>query len=307
MSKLVGESSLYVSRAVVSTGNWVIQNRGGFSYLAGFAMVPSQFMGTGELQINKLIENQPTLYERFTIAVDEETTVRGLICFPQGWNRADTSRCVIYHNPNGCIISSYFNDLTGEFQWTPAQISQLRHCPIILYDYRGCGLSQAENYTGSMGFKPTYQTIQQDGITVTLKFAKEYHVMEVWGSSLGGGVATISLDYILTHHPELNTQHFSLYNHDSFSTTPRVVWPKWPKTANCCEYLLGGYLDAETPMKRLIKAGIQITILCHTKDPVIPRGARMAECLPQVHNVNYMISPLIGHANLSSDLIQMLN
>ncbi len=68
-------------------------------------------------------------------------------------------------------------------------------------------------------------------------------------------------------------------------------------------------LDAATPMQRLIKRGIAITVLCHEKDPIIPKGARMAEYvakLPKASNVSMIYSKEQGHANLSQDMLLAL-
>jgi hypothetical protein len=49
--------------------------------------------------------------------------------------------------------------------------------------------------------------------------------------------------------------------------------------------------------------------LCHTNDPVIPAGARMAEFaakMLQHKNLSLIYSPRYGHADLSSDLVKQL-
>src|SRR5690606_39967157 len=51
--------------------------------------------------------------------------------------------------------------------------------------------------------------------------------VDVAGSSLGGGVATVSLSSYLEKVPDLASR-VSLLNHDSFSTTAQVVFPnRW--------------------------------------------------------------------------------
>lgn len=62
-------------------------------------------------------------------------------------------------------------------------------------------------------------------------------------------------------------------------------------------------------MKNLIDRGVKVTVLCHTKDPVIPFGARMGDfvrTLPKKANATVFTSPHDGHANLSSDMIDVL-
>ena len=130
----------------------------------------------------------------------------------------------------------------------------------------------------------------------------------MWGSSLGGGVATISLERHLSKVPE-DSKRVSITNHDSFTTTPRVVFPSAPNFADVAGWVVGGNLDAQTPMTSLIERGVKVTVLCHNQNPVIPQGARMAEYATHLKykpNVSLIYSEKYGHANLSSDMIHQL-
>lgn len=295
----------------VSAVNWVIENRGGFAHLAGLVMVPSQFLGPKAAMANQVIaeaaRSDNFTIERFTLPVkDTDTSVEGIIYYPRGWDRTDRSRCVLYHNPNGITASGYFDD--GRLIWTPAEILKLAQCPILMYDYRGTGLSSENTCMSSLAFKPTYETVAVDGQTALGYALNRFRTVSVVGSSLGGGVATVSLERHLKANPG-DAERVCLTNHDSFSTTPKVVMPEWPRTADWAGWALGGLLDAETPMKSLVERGIPIKVLCHDQDPVIPRGARMAEfveTLPRQWNVFVIHSPERGHANLSSDMVRRL-
>jgi|GEM_PF-2128566 len=295
----------------VRTVNWVIENRGGFAFLTGLVMVPSQFLGPKATMANQVIadvaESENVKIERFSLPVKgTDTLIEGVIYYPRGWNPSDRSRCVLYHNPNGITVSGYFKD--GYLAWTPAEILKLAKCPILMYDYRGTGLSSENTCMSSLAFRPTYETVAVDG-QMTLGYALgRFQSVSVVGSSLGGGVATVSLERHLKANPD-DARRVSLTNHDSFSTTPKVVVPGWPRAANWAGWALGGLLDAETSMKSLIRREIPITVLCHDQDPVIPRGARMAEfieTLPRKWNVSVIHSPEYGHANLSQDMIRKL-
>jgi hypothetical protein len=295
----------------VRTVNWVIENRGGFAWLTGLVMVPSQFLGAKAARANQVIagvaQSKDFQLETFSLPVkDSGTSVEGIIYYPQGWDHSDSSRCVLYHNPNGITASGYFEK--GQLTWTPAEILKLAKCPILMYDYRGTGLSSENTCMSSLAFRPTYETVVVDGQT-TLGYALEnFQSVSVVGSSLGGGVATVSLERHLKANPD-DVRRVTLTNHDSFSTTPKVVMPRWPRTANWAGWALGGLLDAETSMKSLIGRGIPITVLCHDRDPVIPRGARMAEFIetqPRKRNVSVIHSPEYGHANLSQDMVRKL-
>ena len=73
--------------------------------------------------------------------------------------------------------------------------------------------------------------------------------------------------------------------------------------------MLGANLDAMAPMKNMINRGIKVTVLYHTKDPVIPFGARMGDfiqTLPENANISVLSSPQYGHANLSPDMVDFL-
>jgi pimeloyl-ACP methyl ester carboxylesterase len=307
-------TSAFLSSSIqssVRTVNWVIENRGGFAWLTGLVMVPSQFLGPKAAGAKQVIadvaESNNFQIGRFSLPVkDTDTSIEGVIYYPRGWNQSDRSRCVLYHNPNGITASGYFED--GHLAWTPAEILKLAKCPILMYDYRGTGLSSENICMSSLAFRPTYETVVVDGQTALDYALKNFRSVSVVGSSLGGGVATVSLERHLKAHPE-DAKRVRLTNHDSFSTTPKVVMPGWPRTANWAGWLLGGLLDAETSMKSLIGREIPITVLCHDQDPVIPQGARMAEfieTLPRNRNVSVIHSPEYGHANLSQDMASKL-
>ena len=307
-------STLFTSsmEASAQSVNWLTVSRGGLAKLVGLAMVPSQFLGP-DLESSKLIiqhacqmkHNGECTVE--TIQLEHGTGfLNGVICYPLGWNRNDTSRCVVYHNPNGITVPQFFED--GVLSWTPGEILSLKKCPVILYDYRGTGLNQGEYSSSSSQFRPTYESIVVDGLTVLDYAFKKFENVDVWGSSLGGGVATASLERHLSKNPN-NAKRVSITNHDSFSTTPRVVLPGYPRVANGLGWLLGGNLDAQTPMESLIERGVKVTVLCHQQDPVIPAGARMAEIVSDFknrENVSLIYSQQYGHANLSYDMLQKL-
>lgn len=296
-------SSLHTS---VESVNWIIVNRGGFAFLTGLAMVPSQFLGPNAERSHEIIAEaeRNTLFKIDRVALPiKDTSVKGIIYYPSGWNGTDHSRCVLYHNPNGITVSGYFEE--GQLSWTPAEFLKIEKCPILMYDYRGTGLSSDNTCMTSLAFQPTYESVVVDG-EAALKYAlKEFGSVCVIGSSLGGGVATVSLDRHLKAHPA-DGNRVRLVNHDSFTTTSRVVIPGQPHFADWIGWLFGGFLDAETSMRSLVNRQIPITVLCHRQDPVIPEGARMAEfieTLPHILNVSVIYSQGYGHGNLSPDMI----
>lgn len=298
-------AKLYIACTEVS--NWFIENRGGFAYVSGLIMVPSQFLGLKAGESLEIIKNVKEEIEIFNLPVNNgDTYVDGIIFYPNGWDKNDSSRCVLYHNPNGITVAGYFKK--GSIFWTPAEILKLYNCPIIMYDYRGTGLSSDNECSSSLAFRPTYESVVVDGETVLKHTLDKFDFVTVIGSSLGGGVATVSLERHLEKFPS-NSSKVVLINHDSFSTTPRVAMPTHPIIADWTGWALGGLLDAETSMKKLIARNILIMIIWHRRDPVIPPGARMAEyveSLPQKRNVTIICSPQYGHANLSEDMVSAI-
>lgn len=87
--------------------------------------------------------------------------------------------------------------------------------------------------------------------------------------------------------------------------------PHFPGTADTIGWLIGANLDAETPMKKIIERNIAVTVLCHERDPVIPKGARMAEFVEpfsKKDNVTLIRSEFgWEHAQLSQEMIDQLS
>lgn len=291
------------------TVNWMIENRGGLAKIAGLAIVPAQYIANDHLSSNKIINNHLNVglrngyIEKISIPMGDGS-IEGIICYPKNWKKEDNNRCILYHNPNGVATAGFFQN--GNLSWTPGKIFETRNCPIILYDYRGVGLNQDVT---THSFHATYESIVADGQAALNYALTKFDNIEVMGSSLGGGVATTSLDRHLAKNPLNTNRIIQLINHDSFTTTPRVIFPNNPRIADCLGYVVGANLDARTPMENLINRGVKVTVLCHTKDPVIPFGARMGDfvqTLPKKTNATVFASPHYGHANLSSDMIDIL-
>jgi len=298
-------------KASADNVNWLVENRGGFAWLTGLLLIPSQFLGPNAESSNEKIaqvaQRGTFKIRKFSLPVaGSSASVKGVVYYPKGWDPSDRSRCVVYHNPNGVTVSQFFEK--GRLSWTPQEIMKWAQCPIVLYDYRGTGLSSEDHSFGSFAFRPTYESIVVDGEAVLRYAFKQSQSVKVFGSSLGGGVATVSLERHIEAHP-VDARRASLFNHDSFSTTAKVVMPNWPVAADWLGWAVGGLVDAETSMKNLVEKEIPITVLCHEQDPVIPRGARMAdwiESMPWKRSVSLIYSPRYGHADLSQDMVLKL-
>jgi hypothetical protein len=305
--------------ATVGSICWLIANRGGFAYLSGMALVPSQHM-CPNAEVSRKVIDSVSESDQFTIEkieipdqfIGSQQTLKGVIYYPKGWNKEDKSRCILYHNPNGAVIANYFDK---DLEWTPGELVKLAKCPIIMYDYQGTGLSSESTMLCGLKFKPTHHTIIRDGGSALNYALEKFQNVTIVGSSLGGSVATISLDnhfrfMKICPLSSLNARgRVQLINHDSFTNTSSIVAPKHPKIASWIVWAAGAHIDVTDSMKRLIARGIPITVLCHRNDPVVPAGARMAEMVESLSpapNVTVINSPFRGHANLSSDMLQNL-
>ncbi len=296
---------------------WLIENRGGLSFLSSCYLVPSHHLcpcaRKSEKIINEASRTDRFTIERFELLVEESGTIlKGVIYYPKDWNRDDRSHCILYNNSNGSTLSYYF--LKGDLGWTPGEFLKLTHCPIIMYDYSGTGLSSENRTACIFKFRPTYRSIMEDGITA-LRFALEkFKTTTIIGSSLGGAVAATALAELLkTNHPA-DSPYFTrgrvqFISLDSFTATSSVMQPNCPIISSWIYWVIGGYVDAVAPMKMIIDQGVPITVLCHLNDPTIPAGARMAdliETLPHAQNVSVIYSQEAIHAYLTQDMQQRL-
>ncbi len=141
-----------------------------------------------------------------------------------------------------------------------------------------------------------------------LKTALEkFQHVKIAGSSLGGAVATISLYNILHKQSHDDYDEYEktksridwLFNHDSFTTTTKVAFPSLGMIGNLVITIIGAHLDAETAMKKLIENyRIYVKVYCTLKDPVIPKEARMLNCVNCLNGeMDIITSDYYGHAS----------
>jgi len=313
----VAASSSFVSSSLESSSqsvNWMIVNRGGFAKLTGLMMVPSQFLGPDLEGSQQIIDDACQNSQQYgltvkTIDIKEKSGVlKAVICYPQGWDLSNRSRCTLFHNPNGIVTAEFFEE--GRLSLTAGDVLNLKKCPIILYDYRGTGLNQSATCFSSLKFRATYETVVEDGLSALNYALEQFEQVDIWGSSLGGGVAAVSLERYLNRNPG-DVQRVTITSHDSFTKTARVILPNHQRVADCLGWLVGGNLDAQTAMTHLVERNIKVMVLAHLQDPVIPSGARMYEYVSHQFskkgNVSLICSPHLGHANLSFDQINELS
>ncbi|MRI34592.1 hypothetical protein EOPP23_16530 [Endozoicomonas sp. OPT23] len=266
---------------------WLAENRLGMSKLVGKILIPSQRAAgcdsvTSKAVLDDLCAQSGSDCPTFTkIDVsDGDDKFQAVICFPAGWNhdKPNNDACVVYNNPNGMVLSSFIerNRSTRKLELSekslPGALQRERNCPVIMFDYRGTGFNKTENSP-----LPTNNTVVEDG-TAAIKHALDrfYHV-EVAGTSLGGAVATTSLDNVLNELGDLPDRKVNLISHDSFTTTSRVILPSAPLLADTIGWAVGGLVNAEKSMKKLIDRNVDVTVMQNQDDSLICEGSRMAD------------------------------
>ncbi len=260
---------------------WLTENRLGVAKLIGRILVPSQFSSVCDSSeskhlVSQLCDQSTEDGPRFEVIPvnDGNTELKAMICYPSGWDKQENknSRCIVFNNPNGMLTHNFFKNGKLQKLMLPGYLQQDRKCPIIFYDYSGTGLNQTE--TSSW---PTSKTITNDGCAVLKTALEKFQHVEVTGTSLGGGVATTSLEKVMSEDSSIEPERVNLISHDSFTTSPRVVLPRLPKLADTLGWLVGGSLNAEKSMQKLIDRKVSITVLSNLDDKMIRKGARMAD------------------------------
>lgn len=328
---------------------WLVDNRLGVAKLFGALVVPAQFVRHDPPCLDRMNEactytNQNSNHRmHLDIAKYGDTWLKVAVSYPPDWPVADTSRCVLYHNPNAIVTANYLErhydhagssgQDGGDFRpryrhyglkkptsdrdtcvaHSPGIIQNMRKCPVIFYDYRGAGIN--EQVTPLF---PTCETIVQDGQAVLHYALSHFDQVEIFGTSVGGAVATASLDRYQYSPDTFKDRIKSVNVLDSFSDTSHVPFPRlgnWIKTVG---WLFGAELDGKKHLNSLISKGFNVAVSNHTHDEVIPPEARLAAHIPiqdvsrpnvQVHlsgrktdNTRYK-----NHGTLTEDVQDFLN
>jgi hypothetical protein len=317
-------TSLYNRIINISTNlvNWMFKTNFGVSKLVGVRLISAQLhILHAQQQSRKIIDTvcnaeqaDGCRFEKISMSYGS-VNLSGVICYPPGWDANENSDCILYHNPNGHTISQFFSNnklattdegqVDGVITDTPGNMQKLKNCPIILYDYRGTGINKTE---GIWYYLPTAtaETAIEDGITALhyalTRFSGNVIIL---GSSMGGGIATVSLANYLDATDDCKNieSRVTIINHDSYTTTSCVMIPQYPNLANTLGSWLKSQIDAQEAMECLSKRTVKILVLAHGKDNIIPKGARMITFFPVESSTttSSFTSERFGHANLSAD------
>lgn len=316
-----------------SVAGWMIENRLGLSKLVGCRLISAQyrylfsanahFPATSQAIIDSACDathEDGFRTEKITLSHDA-TTLCGVICYPAGRQSTPSSDLIIFNNMNGTTISNFFDkdrlastshELSdGAPTETPGNIQRILGCPILLYDYTGTGINKR---AGLLRHAPaaTGETAIKDAMAVLHTALNQPGIdnITLMGSSLGGGVAAVALERYLSNLGEdeaiRTKKRLTLVNHDSYSTTSRVVIPQFPQFADTLGWLCGAHIDAATPMKKLVEHHkVKTIILSRESDPTIRKGSRMYEMFANASakesQLSWHHSDLPGHSGLSED------
>lgn len=325
--------SSHVISQCTSVAGWMVENRLGLSRLLGCGLVSAQYCYLFSAKAHFPSKSQEIIdsacnathedgfrTEKITLSHDS-TTLRGVICYPAGQQSTPSSDLIIFSNMNGTTISNFFaNDRLastshglpdGEPTETPGNIQRILGCPIVLYDYTGTGINKG---AGLLRYAPTAtgETVIKDAMAALHTALNQPGINNItlMGSSLGGGVATVALERYLSNLGEdaaiRAKKRITLVNHDSYSTTSRVVIPQLPHFADTLGWLCGAHIDAATPMKQLLEYHkVNTVILSRETDHTIRKGSRMYEMFAnapaKARHVSWHHSNLPGHSSLSED------
>ncbi|WP_299731365.1 hypothetical protein [uncultured Endozoicomonas sp.] len=261
---------------VLSPVIWLVENRLGIAKLLGRRLLPSQ--SREAVDATALVNSkQKTGGNRFEVmdVVDGSTRLKAIICYPPGWDKSQDSisRCAIFNNGNDMCVDDSF-DKNGDLdkRSLPGYLQHECQCPVVLYDYNGAGINKS-----SSSPMATKATIERDGLAVLKHVQSKFDKVIEAGTSLGGGVATTSLEKLLSTHKDVRVDRFQLINHDSFTTTARVAMPGYPRLADALGGLLGINLNAKHSIKKLAGQDVSMMVLNNQNDYCIPQGARMSE------------------------------
>lgn len=216
-----------------------------------------------------------------------------------------SKRATLFVNPNAATVACFFET---EFDWTPRIVFDATEDDMFLFDYRGTGTNKlsVETCSTNVEFSTCSQSMVEDCLVVLRHLLDNYDHVRLFGTSLGGAVSACALDDLTV--AELNRVLY--YNHDSFTSPAQVGVPslgivgEW--LANACST----NLDAKGALIRAVeRSTMKCVVLCHDCDHVIPRNARMANCLSASDQVQIVTSGVQGqylHGTITAEFVPFI-
>jgi hypothetical protein len=312
---LASSSYLYQRlQSILTMAINTLKNRIFIGPLAGYFILPTQHLpeqkAYSRYVLNSCDSDRFELVENF----DNYIKMKLVICYPSNWNKEDKSKCTVFCNPNGRLISSFINGYNN-IQDNCIIAELLKNGPVVLFDYPNTGINYDVNESELTGYCPLlkYTTENQilDYSEAVLNYvAKKFDRITVAGISLGGAIATIILERYLQKNTDINYNRFKLINIDSFTSLPRVVMPSMLIMGDVLGLLSGVSMDTREPMRRLIVNNIKVFVFNHSSDRIIPLQARMTqytEHFTKEQNVTSINSKdSYGHCILDKNLKKQL-
>ncbi len=291
--------------------------------VASKRLLPSQVKCPNRLQSSLQFQHLFRRGEgRVTYVKDRSNALDFVIYYHDPAHRNSQQKCVLYFNPNAYTavesISSSLDSLDDEamiFSNIATYLAKLENCPVIFFDYRGSGLNNrnADPSEGSsstaVDFYADAHSLINDGIVMIRQAASMFGSVSIWGTSIGGGISTVSLQHYLKKSPE-DTPRFQLTNHNSFSSTAACVGSSIFYRLVVSSF--DAQIDAKGAMRELIQSEIPITIITHLADHVIGTKAQMLRYIRKIYkeaippNVTIYTSPSDEHGDIDVAITQAL-
>jgi hypothetical protein len=281
IKKYIKEIIFFIPRNIKSLSSYIITKITRIkNKVIGYLILPSQFLYNHQKlnsQLEACIFHHVDVFKKIQIN-ENGIKLNIIICYPLGWEDQNNNRCSIFCNPNGMLAHNFALKIADSLnmKWQRNIISpMLEKGPVILWDYPNTGINcdiDEENVV-------TEDQIINSAEAVIQYANKNYANIDIMGVSLGGGVATVSLERFLTKNQDVDHSKFQVAVFNSFTTIPSVVLPDSFKISSFLGWLVGVGMDSETAVKYLISHNICTIIYNNSNDKVIPARARLASSI----------------------------
>ena len=281
-----------IAKLFVTLVQTLWSSRLGLPYLMGLRLIPR----TPAVLPGSLVRREVYRYCRkegsplvpLKLFRDEPMPFDAVICYPRDYDRSDRSRVVLYHGGG--------SEIFGRILYEVEHLAQLRQCPVICYDYRGIGMN------GSRGINrlpANLQSIQEDAYRTTVEVAGHYKIVEIFGASLGAGIAAVATERFLDEHPGM-VRRISFTALDGYSAV-REVYSK--RLTWLVDFFKRNFSPVSS-LKNLAARGVRMTMISQKRDRLIPKRARLAylPCLADRDNVRTICSKPGEHGLISYEL-----
>jgi hypothetical protein len=274
----IKESIFYISGKIKSLFNYIITKITRIkNKILGYLILPSQSLYNHQ-KLNSNLDTRLFDYvDNFKkIQINENgIKLNIIICSPSDREDKNNNRCSILCNPNASTAYHFAAEIVDPpgMKSRPSIASAIfEKGTVILWDYPNTGINCDINEENVVAEDQIINSAE-----AVIQYAnKNYDNVDILGLSLGGGVATVSLERFLTKNKDVDHSKFQVAVFNSFTTIPSVVLPDSFKISSFLGWLVGVGMDSETAVKYLISHNICTIIYNNSNDNVIPARARLA-------------------------------